>query len=89
MPVPIGISIGDFIALGKLLKDVHDCLGANARASKDFQVLVQRFKELRDALETVYATILQDQDVVDTDDALVNGLNFHWNQSRDIFLKIC
>jgi hypothetical protein len=45
-----GIAVGDFITVGKLIKDIIDCLRSAGGARSEYQELVKELEALKTAL---------------------------------------
>ncbi|KAK2754429.1 hypothetical protein FQN54_007073 [Arachnomyces sp. PD_36] len=53
MVVPFGISVGDFIAVGKLVHDIIDALNKSKGAAADYRSFISTLKSLSNSLNTI------------------------------------
>jgi hypothetical protein len=79
MAVPFGISIGDFIAVGRLAYQIAQALSETRGAVSDYSSLIEMLKSLSGSLQTVSEFISgpSTESMVKPDKALINGINYH------------
>ena len=89
MPIPFGVSVGDFIATIALAQKIIACLHESGGATSQLSAL---FGDLNSYISTLNAisALLSTPSTVSAlvaDTALVNGIRFHIAQCRTLLLQ--
>lgn len=79
MVVPLGISIGDFIAVGKLAFEIATALNDCRGAATEYKSLIELLRSLQTSVSLIsnYVSSSSSCATLKVDQAFMNGLLFH------------
>ena len=70
-------SLGDGLELARLLRDVYNCLGSEARASTEFKRIEAWFRSLSYAVTMLKGSLVAFSDEVDGNHGIMRQIRFH------------